>query len=268
MTHRFILTSVLALALPGCAVKLAPEVALDAPVLKETKAEKPADPPQIVEVPKLLPLPGQLKPLPQHDETGGKTPGEVVGTANSFAKQEPRSANYLNAMQIQPYAHGALYRLYTALNQVSEIALEVGEKLISVSAGDTVRWVIGDTTSGQGATLRTHILVKPQAADLTTNLVITTDRRVYHLELLSTDKAYMASLSWTYPTSALTAIKTRIADETVLPGEPTLTPESLRFRYRIDGNAPWRPLQVFDDGRHVTSAFPKPCPRVRRRPCL
>ena len=43
---------------------------------------------------------------------------------------------------------GALYRLYAAPEQVTDIALEPGERLNSVSAGDTVRWIVGDTTSG------------------------------------------------------------------------------------------------------------------------
>jgi len=43
--------------------------------------------------------------------------------------------------------------------------------------GDTVRWVIADMTSGSGDAKRTHILVKPFASGLATDLVITTDRR-------------------------------------------------------------------------------------------
>ena len=64
---------------------------------------------------------------------------------------------------------------------MTDIALQPGENLVAVAAGDTVRWVIGDTTSGTGADKRTHVLVKPFTAGLATNLVITTDRRSYHL---------------------------------------------------------------------------------------
>ena len=85
-------------------------------------------------------------------------------------------------MQVYPWSEGALYRLYTAPGEVSDIALQAGENLVSVAAGDTARWVIGDTASGSGAARRTHVLVKPSAAGLSTNLVIATDRRVYHVE--------------------------------------------------------------------------------------
>ena len=63
-----------------------------------------------------------------------------------------------------------------------------------VAAGDTVRWVIGDTESGAGGAKRIHILAKPTRPDLVTNLVINTDRRTYHLELHSDEKTYMASV--------------------------------------------------------------------------
>ena len=66
-----------------------------------------------------------------------------------------------------------------------------------VAAGDTVRWVIGDTTSGTGNATRVHILVKPTRSDLATNLIINTDRRTYHLELRALPSTYMASVSWT-----------------------------------------------------------------------
>jgi type IV secretion system protein VirB9 len=76
--------------------------------------------------------------------------------------------------------------------------LQEGETLVGngpVPAGDTVRWIIGDTESGTGPTRRVHIIVKPTRPDLTTNLIINTDRRTYLLELRSTERTYMASVS-------------------------------------------------------------------------
>jgi type IV secretion system protein VirB9 len=81
---------------------------------------------------------------------------------------------------------------------VTDIALQEGEQLVGsgpVTAGDTVRWIIGDTESGPANAKRVHILVKPTRPDVVTNLVINTDRRTYHMELRSTEKTYMASVS-------------------------------------------------------------------------
>jgi len=50
--------------------------------------------------------------------------------------------------------------------------------------------VVGDTASGSGSAARAHILVKPVAAGLRTNLMIATDRRTYHL-----DRAHIAGAS-------------------------------------------------------------------------
>ncbi|RZI38929.1 P-type conjugative transfer protein TrbG, partial [Herbaspirillum sp. HC18] len=142
---------------------------------------------------------------------------------------------------VYPYTKGALYQLYAAVNQVTDIALEAGEKLVSVSAGDTVRWVVGDTTSGEGKEGQVHILVKPIGIDLETNLFITTDRRTYHLEMRSSQSTYMASVSWTYPGSELLALKkqradTEVAATAMVDGSVNL--EQLRFRYRLEGDAP------------------------------
>jgi type IV secretion system protein VirB9 len=158
-----------------------------------------------------------------------------------------------------PYTKGALYQLYVAPAQVTDIALEPGEELVSVSAGDTVRRVVGDTTSGEGKDAIVHILVKPIGADLETNLVITTDRRTYHLEMRSSAATYMASVSWTYPASELLALKKQRAEADVTAGviaDAGINIERLKFRYRIEGDAPWRPLRVFDDGAKVYIQFP------------
>src|SRR3546814_16232509 len=89
----------------------------------------------------------------------------------------------MNAVPVFPFADGAIYQVYTAPGAVTDIALQPGESLVSVAAGDTVRWVIGDKTSGSGAEKRTHILVKPFASNLATNLVVTPDRRSTQLHL-------------------------------------------------------------------------------------
>jgi len=252
------------LMLSACAVKPdIPEIKYDNLEFDSAVVEsEPLKPLKVVEVPKPLPLPGQLKPTLGKTTTKkkDKTPPKVrVIDANKAAKIEPSKDGYINAIQNYPYVKGALYQLYTAVNQVSDIALEPGEKLITVSAGDTVRWVVGDTTSGGGALAQVHILVKPIAPDLQTNLIITTDRRTYHLEMRSTDNTYMASISWNYPYSSLIALKKQNAaaiesDRIIIDNGLKL--DRIRFRYHIEGEAPWKPIRAFDDGKKVYIQFP------------
>jgi type IV secretion system protein VirB9 len=181
-----------------------------------------------------------------------------VAAANKAALREPSSAGYVNAVQVYPFAEGVLYRLYAAPERVSDIALQPGEAVISVAAGDTVRWTVGDTTSGSGETKRTHILIKPFSAGLATNLVIATDRRVYRLQLTSTARTAMAALSWTYPQDALLAVQHRREEaEAAQPVSAGIAVERLNFDYRITGDSPaWRPLRAFDDGRQTWIEFP------------
>ncbi|WP_129794006.1 P-type conjugative transfer protein TrbG [Sphingosinicella sp. CPCC 101087] len=184
-------------------------------------------------------------------------PAARIAAANSTAVREPSRDRYVNAVQIYPWSEGAVYRLYTAPERVSAIALQPGETLVSVAAGDTVRWVIGDTTSGTGAERRSHVLVKPSAVGLRTNLVITTDRRVYHVEVESDARPAMTGISWTYPAEALLALRrgdVGAAAATVAAG---IAVEALDFGYRIEGDdPPWRPIRAFDDGQQVYIQFP------------
>ena len=240
-----------------------PEIALDDPA---EPAVLLADPPaqvEVVELPKPLPLPGQLKPLP-----GGKPSPEAadpavrVNQANAAARVQPARNGFINAVQVYPFSGGALYQVYTAPGQITDVALQAGEQLTGsgpVAAGDTVRWIIGDTESGTGAAKKVHILVKPTRPDLVTNLVINTDRRTYFLELRSTEKTYMASVSWQYPEDQLIALRRQnAAAVTAAPIDAGIDISKLRFRYAITGdNPPWRPLSAFDDGSKVYIEMPR-----------
>lgn len=259
---RMILLLSTALTLSACAGKDTASTLADEDFKEAVVVPDPPKEVKIVERAKPLPLPGQLKKVdarkakPAEDEF--EDPRMRVDEANAAAKLEPKKSGYINAIQIYPFTQGALYRLYTAVNQVSDISLQPGEKLQSVSAGDTVRWVVGDTTSGEGTAQQVHILVKPIAADLKTNLVITTDRRTYHLELESTAETYMSALSWTYPEAELFAISKRneeVIGTNSIPVDAGLSFENLNFRYRIEGRAPWKPLRAFDDGSKVYMQF-------------
>jgi type IV secretion system protein VirB9 len=133
---------------------------------------------------------------PRAPERGAATPTARVELANRAALLEPSHAGYLGAVQVYPYAEGTIYRLYAPPERVTDVALQPGETVTAVASGDTVRWTVGDTTSGSGETRRTHILVKPFSAGLKTNLIVTTDRRAYHLQLESTPATAMAAISW------------------------------------------------------------------------
>jgi len=224
---------------------------------------------QVVPLPVPLPLAGQLKRV-QVTATTRKSsrrktrssPKTSIGAANAAARVQPVKDRFLNAIQQYAYADGALYQVYTSPGKVTDIALQEGERLVGkgpVAAGDTVRWIIGDTTSGRGVNTRVHILVKPTRSNLVTNLVINTDRRTYHLELRASPATYMASVSWNYPQGALIALRgVNAAAARAAPIATGIDVTALNFRYKIKGDKPgWRPLRAFDDGIRVFIEFPE-----------
>jgi type IV secretion system protein VirB9 len=248
-------------ALSGCAThgKPPPPISLDEPVQAQPLPEPPK-PMEVVAVPKVLPMPGQMKPLAGKASSTPESADEKlrVSHANQEARVAPTREGYVNAIQVWPYSDGALYQVYAAPGRVTVIALQAGEELVTVAAGDTVRWIVGDTSSGAGDALRVNVLVKPIRSDLKTNLVITTSRRTYLIELTSTEKAWMASVSWDYPKDRMLALQRQAqAAQASAPVDIGLALEKIRFRYAISGsNPPWQPLRAFDDGEKVYIQFP------------
>lgn len=239
-----------------------------APAVPNEAAQAPHPTGSIVAIPVPLPLPGQLQSLPRRlpPQAAGRSrpslPRERVGAAMEAARVQPERTGFVNAIQVYPYTEGALYQIYAKPGQVTDIALQEGEQLVGtgpVASGDTVRWMIGDTVSGIGSTARVHILVKPVRPDITTNLVINTNARTYHLELRANPSVYMASVSWTYPQDQLIALRQARAEaERTAPIAAGMDPARLEFRYAIEGDrAEWRPLRVFDDGVRVFIEFPE-----------
>ncbi|MGW1424619.1 P-type conjugative transfer protein TrbG [Bradyrhizobium manausense] len=238
--------------LGGCATSIPPEISYDAEV-----PPLPSPPVALDDRPRPLHVPPLWKPA-LGGQSGGKEepePASRVETANSAARVEPRKRGYFNAAQIYAYSPGALYQIYAAPGQITDIALEEGEQLTGsgpIAAGDTVRWVVGDTESGSGDTRRVHILVKPTRASIETNLVVNTDRRTYLIELRSRERPHMPSVAWYYPETVRERSRS-IALRPVLPD-----PTQRVLRYAIEGDRPpWRPTAAYDDGRKVYVEFPQ-----------
>jgi P-type conjugative transfer protein TrbG len=235
--------------LSACATQRPPQISYDSDV-----PPLPAVPAAIVdERPRPLHIPPAWSP--SRGGAAANSPTLRVTNANAAARVEPRREGYYNAIQIYPWSEGALYQVYTSPGQITDIALEPGESLTGagpIAAGDTARWIIGDTESGSGITRRVHVLVKPTRADITTNLVITTDRRIYMLELRAGANPYMPAVAWAYP-------QLPASQRQSVPPTPVIPAAAARnYRYALSGdNPPWRPIAVYDDGRRVYIEFPR-----------
>jgi type IV secretion system protein VirB9 len=191
------------------------------------------------------------------------TPQEAISKANKTATTEPTSSHFFNAGLIFEWEQGRLYQIYTKPERITDIAFEVGEQIVSIGGGESQRWTISDTQSGKEPYMRKHIFVKPHQIDISTNLVITTDRRTYHIELHSLDNVpYQASVSWKYPGSALIiANDTGKSTNEVVPETPLsgLGKRQLNFNYHFVATErpAWMPRRVFDDGHKTYIEFPE-----------
>jgi type IV secretion system protein TrbG len=197
-------------------------------------------------------VPPQIEAPPPQRARRAVAPISALTSANADARRRPDPDAFVDATQIYDYAPGALYEVYAAPGFLSTILLEPGEAIVTVAAGDTTRWLVEETTSGDLAEPRTLVLVKPLRAGVRTNIVLATDRRTYLIEAIAVQgSAYSAQTAWRYP-------EDRAHRDSQSIGGVAL--EHLNFRYRIEtvrGPAPrWRPVRVFDDGRRTYVEFP------------
>lgn len=230
------------------------------PSLSSSGAIKASDalvPPSEAEKAALLPV---TIPAPPGDDPGDET--KLVKAAHALAIQTPNIDNFINAMAVFDYVDGALYRILTSPGNITSIALSPDELVTSVATGDSVRWIIQITSSGEGEKRRTHILIKPIRQGLKTNMLITTTKRDYHMELESNPDAYIAAVGFNYPMDIIRQdaerIKAKEEEEKVIIA-PQVNLDKLYFDYKIEGRRfiSWKPVRVFDDGAKTYIVFPE-----------
>jgi P-type conjugative transfer protein TrbG len=227
--------------------------------------KEPPRQPAVIEIPKPVPMPGQLRRLPVHEvkHVEKRSPSDVVADANRKAALGPEREGYFNAIMTYDFADGALFQVYAAPLRLTTIELQPGEKIVGrPAAGDTVRWVMDVGRSGTGLTEQQHLYVKPTRSGLSTTMVVTTDRRTYYLELHSFEDTYVAAVRWRYAQDEVAQLETAAAREDNLAGATTATNvnlDAMNFAYRISvekGKPSWVPVQVFDDNRKTFIRFP------------
>lgn len=194
-----------------------------------------------------------------------KSPAKTIDEANKRARIKPDLSNYQNAIMRYEFSSGGLYQIYTAPLRITDIRLQPGEKIIGKpAAGDTARWILGLNNSIHEGQTRQHILIKPTKPDLSTTLIINTNRRTYLMELTSYNKTYMAAVDWHYPEYESRLARQKAAHEYQLQqrqqAHKLQIPKKRNFDYKITyrwKKPNWTPVQVFDDGSKVYIRFPE-----------
>lgn len=196
----------------------------------------------------------------------------IAGVPSAFAEVKATPlAGDTRLVQFQ-FDADQTYLVLAKPKAVTHIQFGADELIQSVAAGDTANWELTPTKN------RKNLFVKPKFEDQETSLTVITDQRTYQFVLRSTGegKKWHQRINWIYPQEVVLDLagadapatgKTQAAAITLgatatdpglrLVTEPTgLKPDALRFRYEIQGDAPFRPTVVFDDGRFTYFKMP------------
>ncbi len=205
--------------------------------------------------PPLKPLDGPQAPLTRKERRGVAYGRQWAGNADMPARGEDGGVVFVFGATVPTVVCAPLY--------VCDLVLQAGEAVNDLNVGDSVRWQITPATQGTGEATITHVMIKPTDVGLTTNLVITTNRRAYSIKLVSRAEDWMPRVAFSYPDDARAAWQAygqaRGAREDAAAA--TVQPDGaaeFHFDYAISGDSPsWRPIRGFASGAKTYIEFPR-----------
>ena len=200
----------------------------------------------------------------------------VAGSAASDKELEVAAdADRTRASFRYDYKPATVYQIQTAVGFLTTVVFEKGEQILSRAAGDTERWMVEEVPVGTGVSVQPTLIIKPTRAPLATNMVVTTNKRLYQLELLASDAGqdYQSLVMWRYADSLAVPGRTwaeLTGTEPAVPGADAareaeagipIDVRHLDFDYKISlfktkRRPPWAPIQIFHDGQKTYIRFP------------
>jgi type IV secretion system protein VirB9 len=137
--------------------------------------------------------------------------------------------------------------LSCAVGFLCEIVLEPGEQLRNGFTPEPSVWDPHVGYAGDGI-LTPHLILKPRRPGLATNLIITTNRRVYRIYVRAVVAQEPTYMFYHYDTERRAATPSPVS--TPFNAQIACTRASLA-EYRITGPDPWRPTIACNDGGHT-----------------
>lgn len=173
--------------------------------------------------------------LKRYEEATKPQEPVIIGdSALSDYPQRSLDCQYLD------YESGASNIIFVKPGFKTDILLPAGDKLQRITCGDRQRFDI--KTYYDKADLRWHVYVQPYQHDVTTNVIISTDRHTFQAKLETTE-LLKPFVRWDVPDDVYAGYKDR---NVVMDVENV---KDLNFDYDHNGklSAAWAPLNVFDD---------------------
>ncbi|HJV75107.1 MAG TPA: P-type conjugative transfer protein TrbG [Noviherbaspirillum sp.] len=170
-----------------------------------------------------------------------------------------------DGMVIFPFGQ-SMPRLTCSPTRACDVQMQPNEKVRKVILGDGVNWTWQPADSMEQGKSVQHVVFQPRDNNLESNVIITTDRRTYHIKLYSPKQegVYLNRVGFYYPEELVQSweekagtdavAETKAQSASVMP--LAVAPERLAFDYRIDGDAAFKPVRVFSDGERVYLEMP------------
>lgn len=150
------------------------------------------------------------------------------------------------------YSAQEVVKLTAAVGFQIHLEFGAGEAFVNLAAGDTGAVDVGSIAN--------HVMLKPKVTSGHTNLVILTNRRVYHFDyrVVATPDSWspvlsdrvMWSVRFEYPEEEASLPKTEAA---AVPAEPVAVVRNLDYAFR--GARSLKPTRVEDDGKQTRFVF-------------
>jgi P-type conjugative transfer protein TrbG len=185
----------------------------------------------------------------------------AVSLAKIWQQGDPLPTPGENGTVIYRYG-AAMPPIVCAPERLTTILLEAGEKVQSQPVmGDTLRWDYQLMVAGEGPTARTSLVIKPKRPDVSTDLVIATNRRSYQLQLVSKAAEHLSQVEFSYPLAAnwieYQAEQAK-AEEQRKQNTVAELQGKANFAYNVKSpqHAPFTPRAVYDDGHQTFLKMP------------
>ena len=191
----------------------------------------------------------------------------VMGMKQEFDTAKTAANPFLGEQGYVIYPYGEVVPVITCRPlRMTDIALEPGEEIMGVHAGDSVRWQFSPSQSMKNGLAVAHIVVKPSQPGISTNLLIHTDRRTYNLDFTSSEKAeYLRGVAFSYQDNDLTYLfkrkdgqKEKALEDEIQSQMTEVDLDGLYTLYAITNTSKvdWAPEAVFDDGNKTYIRMP------------
>lgn len=175
--------------------------------------------------------------------------------------------NFVGGTSFYQYDENKQFPIFTKQLALTTIILNNDEYMNDGSVpfmSDTERWEITGDVWNNDEGSRQLVMIKPLSSGLETNMMIVTNKRIYHFVLYSTKQDYQPMVKFTYQTEKkfITSNTKKVFPESIRTSYDTTDASNLSFNYRVtvpshSSKVEWIPNRVYDDGSHTYILLPE-----------